>query len=138
MRLRQSLRRSPQRQMTTYRFEIEGEQDVRQALRKVEAELNDLKQANQDASQIVLAAARGRAPRRSGALAASGRATPQDRQASVSFSVPYANPIHWGWRARNIKPQPFAISAAEATQPVWLRKYEVNIVRILREVGLYG
>jgi hypothetical protein len=124
--------------MITLRCELEGEQAVLAALHQTVSGLGDLKQANQGASQIVVAAARGRAPRRTGRLAASGQGVPKDKQASITFSVPYANPIHWGWRARNIRAQPFAITAAEATQPQWLRRYEDNIQQVIKGAGLNG
>jgi len=124
--------------MSTLRCELEGEQAVKAALKETATGLDDLKRANQDAGQVVLAAGRGRAPRRSGRLAASGQAVPKEKAATVTFSVPYANPIHWGWRARNIRPQPFAWSAAEATQPLWLRRYEDNIQQLIKGAGLHG
>jgi hypothetical protein len=124
--------------MSTLRLELEGDAQVRQALRQVSADLDDLKQANSDTSQIVTAAARGVAPKRTGRLAASGRATPETGAAVITFTVPYANPIHWGWRARHIAAQPFAMTAAEATQPTWLRRYEDNIQAIARREGLDG
>lgn len=128
-------RKSP---VSTLRLDLQGEKQVQQALRQTAKELSDLKQANKDTSQMVLSVARARAPKRSGRLSASGRGSPDTTGAGVTFTVPYANPIHWGWRARNIKPQPFALSAAETTQPVWLGLYERNIEAIARKEGLHG
>jgi hypothetical protein len=124
--------------VTSYRLELEGEAQLRQALEQTAAGLEDLQQANRDTSQMITAAARGTAPKRTGRLAASGRATPEPGAAVITFTVPYANPIHWGWRARHIAAQPFAQSAAEATQPTWLRRYEENIHSLIRKEGLDG
>jgi len=127
--------------MSTLRFEIENVDQLRKALRQVSDHLEVLKEANQQAAQIVTVEAIGKAPRRSGALAASGRPSAGPNGATITFGsprVPYANPIHWGWRARNIKPQPFAIQAAEATRPAWFRQYEENIMAIIRREDLDG
>lgn len=124
--------------MSTLRLKLEGEQKVQGALRQVSSDLSDLKQANRDTSQLVVSVSRAKAPRRTGRLAASGVATPQTTGAGVTFTVPYANPIHWGWRARKIKPQPFALSAAETTQPVWMGLYDRNIDQIIRKEGFSG
>jgi len=124
--------------MTTLQCEITGDKEVERALRQTAEELGELRQARSDTSQIVTAAARGRAPRRTGRLAASGRAGADDKSAGTTFTVPYANPIHWGWPARKIPPQPFALSAAEATQPIWISRYEDNIQRIIQKEGLHG
>lgn len=122
---------------TDDRVEIEGLAALIKALRAAEVELDDLKQANQAAGSVVLDASRPRAPQRTGALAASGRASRAARKATVVFgraSVPYANPIHWGWRARNIKPQPFVTEAVAATREDWLGAYERDIERVLSSI----
>jgi hypothetical protein len=124
--------------MTSLRLDIQGDKELEKALRQAASDLTELKQANSDTSQIVTAAARGRAPRRTGRLAASGSPSRDAKGAGTTFTVPYANPIHWGWRARRIKPQPFAQTAAEATQPSWLKKYEDNIQDIIRKANLDG
>jgi len=112
---------------------IEGLGQLMRALKVAEGNVDDLKEANQAAANIVLAAARPRAPRRRGALAGSGRVNRAAKKANVIFgraSVPYANPIHWGWRRRNIKAQPFAMDAANATRSMWMGAYE----RALRDL----
>lgn len=72
---------------------------------------------------IMLAAARERTPVRTGKLRASGIVL----EGAVQFTVAYAAPIHWGWRARNISPQPFLTQGIEASQNVWTAAYEKEL-----------
>lgn len=69
------------------------------------------------AAEIVATDAKGRAPRISGDLAGSIRPSGSLRSATVrvgSASIPYAGPIHFGWRAHGITAQPFLYDALEA------------------------
>ena len=116
---------------------VEGLAQFIRAMKAAEVDLDDLKEASTRAGTIVLNAATARAPRRTGALAASGRASRTARRATVRFGsarVPYAGPIHWGWPRRHIKPQPFAIEAARASEPTWLAGYSRDIERIVAQV----
>jgi hypothetical protein len=53
---------------------------------------------------------------------------------STGSDVVYANPIHWGWRARNINPNRFLWDTAEDTERVWLAAWEKTIQRTLDKV----
>jgi hypothetical protein len=68
---------------------------------------------------VILQAARARTPVRSGQLRASGRA----QGMNVVYTAPYAAPIHWGWKARNIKPNKFLYQGAEASADAWLQAF---------------
>lgn len=116
---------------------IEGVGELARTLRAAGESLDDLKDANQTASRIVLEEARSRAPKRTGALAASGRVNRAAKKANVIFGsakVPYASAIHWGWPSHNLKANPFGTTAAERTQPVWLAAYEKNLQQLLDDV----
>lgn len=108
--------------------EVLGLARLRRDLRDLGDDLGDLKQANQRAAAIVAERAAARAPRRTGRLAASLRGTRGPSRASIlagsAARVPYAGPIHWGWEARNIEPQPFIAEAVEHTRPAWWPVYE--------------
>jgi hypothetical protein len=102
---------------------VDGLDRLVSTMRKAGRDLGDLKEANAAAGRIVAASAVGRAPRRSGALAGSIRASRQARRAQVvagRASVPYAGPIHWGWPARGIGANPFLSDAAQATEATWV------------------
>jgi hypothetical protein len=89
---------------------VEGAAKLARTLRRAGHSLEDLKEANQDVAQFVVERADSRAPRRTGALAATARparAAGRARVLAGRAGVPYAGPIHWGWEARGIQAQPW-------------------------------
>jgi len=76
---------------------------------------------------IMLAAAQARTPVRTGRLRSSGIVL----DGAIEFPVPYAAPIHWGWRAHNIQPNPFLTQGIAASQDRWSAAYEDSL-----QVGL--
>jgi hypothetical protein len=83
-----------------------------------------MKDAHENAAQIVYTAALPHTPVDTGALKASMRTLASKRRGAVAAgngrvgklkstgrrnpnAVPYAGPVHWGWPARNIRPQPW-------------------------------
>jgi hypothetical protein len=118
-------------------FRVEGAQELRRALVAAGNDLSDLKDANQDASRIVLNAAQTGAPHLTGRLAASGHIEVAADRANVIFGsakVPYANAVHWGWSAHHMKAQPFAVAAAERTRPQWVQAYTLAVEKIVRQL----
>lgn len=80
--------------------------------------------------------ARGRAPRLTGRLASSIRATASPTRADIragGAGVPYAMAIHWGWPKRNIRKQPFLFDALRDMRPEIERAYEDGIVQLADE-----
>lgn len=112
--------------------EVENGREFRRALRRAEVDLAELKDAHQAAGQVVIAAAVPRAPRRTGKLAGGHRASRAQARARVTVAAVYAGPIHYGWTARNIAPQPWLLEAAVSSEPQWLPVYEADVERILR------
>ena len=83
--------------------------------------------ASQEAGELVAGRARSLVPVKTGALRATIKARKVARKVVVSAgnnrSVPYANPIHWGWnydrvnlQAKNIRPRPFFTNALRTTR----------------------
>lgn len=117
--------------------QVEGARELRATMRKAGEDMTDLKDANAAVAAMVAVAAAGRAPHRSGALASSIRGNRAVGSAVVKVgraSVPYAGPVHWGWPARRIAAQPFAVDAAHETEPAWTETYFRAIERILSNV----
>lgn len=117
--------------------QVDGLRQLVRTLKAAEEDLDDLKAANQRASSIVLDAARPTTPRRTGALAASGRVNKATGKANVLFGnarVPYAPPIHWGFPARHIAANPWVMAAAQQSQSSWLAAYEADLQRVLDSV----
>lgn len=98
-------------------------------------DLGELKEAHLSAARMVVAATH--APRRSGRLAGTVRGSGTKTAAVVRAgrsSVPYAGPIHWGWRARHIRPNPFLTRAAQETEPAWTEVYLAQVESILGQI----
>lgn len=116
---------------------IEGAARLRRTLRQAGVDVKRLTAINRQAASIVADAATPTAPRRTGRLAASVRAGATTRAGVVRAGrsvVPYAGPIHWGWPARGIQPQPWIQQAAQATEDQWVSEYMDHVDAVLREV----
>lgn len=117
--------------------EAKGVKRLARTLKQAGNDLQDLKRANRQAEAMVLAAALSKVPRRTGTLASTGRQASGAGKATVRFGsarVPYANPIHWGWPKRNIRPNPFLWNAVQETRVLWLEEYARNIQEIMDTV----
>ena len=113
---------------------VEGARELRRTLKRAGVSVEDLKDANAAAGAIVVAAARPTAPRRSGRLAGTIRASRAAASATVragGASVPYAGVIHWGWPAHHITAQPWLSEAATSTESAWLAAYEAGVGKLL-------
>lgn len=118
-------------------IQVEGAKQLRATLKRAGADLSDLKAANADAAKVVEQAAGPAAPHVSGRLAGSGRSSGTATAGIVRFggsSVRYANPIHWGWPARNIEPHPFVSDTLESKEPEVLDVYGAAVDDILAKV----
>jgi hypothetical protein len=120
------------------RVEVHGAVELRRALRHMDADLKDLTKINKSVAETVAEAARDRAPRRSGKLAKNVRAGANQRAGYVLAGgkrVPYAGPIHFGWHARHIVPQPFIYDALDARGAAVVDKYVDRVDELVRRVG---
>lgn len=116
---------------------VEGARELRATMKKAGDDLADLKAANAAAAGIVAPAAAGRAPVRTGRLAATVRPAGTKTAAIVRAgraAVPYAGPIEFGWPGHNIEAQPFITTAAHDTEPEWTEVYWTAINRIINRV----
>lgn len=97
-------------------IEVDGGARLRRTLARAGVDVQDLKDAHRRIAEDVANVAAPDAPRRTGRLAASVRASGTARESIVRAgkkSVPYANPIHWGHASRGIAAQPWIAEAAE-------------------------
>ena len=116
---------------------VEGGRQFRSTLKRAEIGLDDLKSAHAKAAGIVVGYARPHTPRRSGRLAESVRSTGTGTAAIIRAgfaSVPYANPIHWGWPARHIVATPWISRDARASEDVWRQVYEDAVSRLVDRI----
>lgn len=99
----------------------------------------EIKAAGQQSGEAVASEARSLVPVRTGKLRDSIRVNKALKKVTVSAGnnrasktgVPYANPIHWGWFKRNIKPQPFFLKALGITRQEVYNNYFRQLDRLM-------
>jgi hypothetical protein len=103
----------------------------------MERDLGDLRDPDRRAAGVVADRARELAPRQSGRLAGSIRVQDQTPGALVAAGgalVPYAGPIHFGWRDRNIEPQPFLTDAQAESAGAVAAVYAEEVADLVRRI----
>lgn len=124
-----------------YRLESGGKLDI-EGLKEVQADLralgdatkNDMKETHRRAGEIVVQGAKRFVPVRTGKLLESMRSNPTMRMGRVrvgSASVPYAGPIHFGWPARSIRPQPFIYDVLDDRRNEIVQLYTQRIDQLI-------
>jgi hypothetical protein len=108
-------------------IKVKGLKASIKALQEIGVPAAEIKAAGNEAGELVANEARTLVPVRSGALRNTIRVSKALNKVSVSAGnngrVPYANPIHWGWFKRNIKPTPFFVKALGLTRDEVFRNY---------------
>jgi hypothetical protein len=121
-------------------LQIEGLGDVQKAMRNfADDSRNDMKETHRKAGQIIVDGAARLVPVRTGALLASLKSVPTQRQGRVrvgSAAVPYAGPIHFGWPDRNIRPNPFIYEVLDGRRAEVLKLYEERINQLITKYDL--
>lgn len=110
--------------MADVQVHTQGLRDLRKDLKAIERTLpRELTHALKEAAEEVIPTARGLAPKRSGRLAASLKASAAGTKASIRSRLPYANAVHWGTGARRGKPGPHNIAPSKfITRAVDIKK----------------
>ena len=118
------------------RVEVEGGPELRRAFGKLDKRADDLKDVHRSAVEVVESEAESLVPVNSGALRDSIKSRVTKRGGAVVAGggrlVPYAGPIHFGWRARNIEPQPFLYDALDRRRGEVVDRYEQGIDELVR------
>lgn len=114
--------------------EIEGLNKLLRALEQLDDEAKQsFKDVGGRVGRLVAQQAREEVPVRSGRLQGTIRAANTARGAKVragSKRVPYAGPIHFGWRDRNISPNKFLYRAVDAKVDQALDMYLEEVHKI--------
>lgn len=116
---------------------VEGAARLRRTLKAAGVDMAEMRAVNRTAANTVQAAASAAAPMRTGRLKATVRAGATNRAGIIRAgrkAVPYGGPIHWGWPARGIRARPFITVAAQATEPVWVGRYEADLLHIIQQI----
>jgi hypothetical protein len=123
-------------------IKVAGFRQAQKALLAIGVPAAAIKAAGSEAGELVAGQARALAPVRSGALRNSIRVSKSLNRVSISAgnnrSVPYANPIHWGWFKRNIKPQPFFVKALGITRDEVYQNYYRSIDKLIASNSTKG
>lgn len=123
-------------------IKVKGLRSSIKALQAIGVDAKDIKSAGNEAGEIVAREARTLVPVRTGALRNTIRTSKALNKVSVSAGnngrVPYANPIHWGWFKRNIKPQPFFVKALGITRDEVYQNYYRSINRLIQTNSTKG
>jgi len=123
-------------------IKVAGLKQAIRALQAIGVPAAEIKAAGSEAGELVAGQARALAPVRSGALRNSIRVSKSLNRVSVSAgnnkSVPYANPIHWGWFKRNIKPQPFFVKALGITRDEVYQNYYRSLDKLIASKSTKG
>lgn len=116
--------------------EVEGGPELRRAFGRLDDRLDDLSALHQDIAELVEDRAEELVPVVSGRLRDTIRTSRGKRSAAViaggKAAVPYAGPIHFGWRARNIEPQPFLYDALDDRRDEVLERYRDGVGALVR------
>ena len=113
---------------------IHGLREIRRNLDGLDDAIADLKAIHEEAAGLVEAAASPLVPRRSGTLAGTLRSSGTKTGARVKAGykrVPYAGPIHFGWPARGIRPQPFLYDALDRRRNAVVDLYEDRVDKLI-------
>jgi HK97 gp10 family phage protein len=123
-------------------IKVAGLKQAIKALQAIGVPTAEIQAAGSEAGEWVAGQARALAPVRTGALRNSIRVSKSLNRVSVSAgnnkSVPYANPIHWGWFKRNIKPQPFFVKALGITRDEVYQNYYRSLDKLIASKSTKG
>jgi hypothetical protein len=113
---------------------VSGLNQAIRALKDIGVPASEIAAAGKDAAEIVAGEARSLVPVQTGKLRGSIRTATQQRKAIVRAGgarVPYANPIHWGWFRRGIKPNQFFSRAINPNIDKIYKQYFDNLQRLI-------
>lgn len=121
---------------------VKGLKSAIKALQEIGIPASEIKAAGSEAGELVANEARQLVPVRSGNLRNTIRVSKALNRVSISAGnngrVPYANPIHWGWFKRNIKPQPFFTKALGITRDQVYQTYYRQINKLIAQNATKG
>lgn len=115
-------------------IKIKGLKASIKALQTIGVPNAEIKAAGSAAGEIVANEARNLVPVRTGALRDTIRVTKALAQVSVvagKAKVLYANPIHWGWYKRHIRPNPFFVKALGYTRDEVMNNYLAQLQKLI-------
>jgi len=127
-------------------IKVRGFNQAIRSLRELGVPDDEIKRAGSESGELVANEARTLVPVRTGKLRDSIRVSKTLRKVTIQAGnnrksksgIPYANPIHWGWFKRNIKPQPFFVKALGITRDEVFRNYYDQLDRLIAKQNAKG
>jgi hypothetical protein len=123
-------------------IKVKGLNQSIRALRAIGVPDAEIKAAGTQSGELVANQARSLVPVKTGKLRNSIRVSKALRKVTISAGnnkgIPYANPIHWGWFKRNIKPQPFFIKALGLTRDEVYQNYYKELDKLIASKSTKG
>lgn len=127
-------------------IKVRGFNQAIRSLRELGVPDDEIKRAGSESGELVANEARTLVPVRTGRLRDSIRVSKTLRKVTIQAGnnrksksgIPYANPIHWGWFKRNIKPQPFFVKALGITRDEVFRNYYDQLARLIAKQNAKG
>ena len=124
----------------TTTLKLTGLKEVRKTLKKYGDETKTaFKPANLAAAKVVIEAANYTIPVRTGTLKSTMRPIATNKSGKVrvgNAKVEYAGPIHFGWPARNIKPNPFIYEVLDGRRQEVYALYSQRISELIFKYDL--
>jgi phage gpG-like protein len=111
---------------------IQGTETLARTMDEAGDELARLTDSHRQVAALIVRAMRP--PRRTGRLQASIRPVPDQTAAQIEATAPYAAVIEFGWRAHNIRPQPYFVKAISSTSSRWEDIYRQGVQQVLDTV----
>lgn len=104
---------------------IDGSRRLVATLAAAARRLVDFTKPGTAAARTAAARAQAIAPKRTGQLAGSIRASGSRRVGIITASAPHARPVHWG--TPRMAARPFLSIAAQGTEGSWIKQYEAHV-----------
>lgn len=118
---------------------VEGLRQSIRSLERLGVEAQDLKDAFHKAGNIVVTEARALAPKRTGKLAGTIKASKTKNKSIIrTGNLVYAPIQHYGWPAHGIEPKPYMTDAVAHKQDEVVRLIDVELQQLVNKLNLGG
>lgn len=123
-------------------IKVKGYKQIVKSLKDVGIPQKEINAAGKIAGEKVVLEAKSLVPVRTGKLRDSIKLVTNTRGVSIKAGsevrVPYANPIHWGWYSRHIRPNPFLSNALGYNRQEIYETYFAQLENLIAQQSTKG